>query len=473
MMPSMETYHGHVRTQLDAILLFEVCRLGLIPRIRRRLSERERLQIKSGSVYVWDEREAGLKRWTDGKSWSASRVSGSFLTYREMDGNKYESSNGNSSDTSGSSSSRKRKNSEAHGKRGSPDSEDDETNSNANDSNNNNSGGLRYKQNGLYKQSFSLTTSNNLKLHLISYYSKQDLSSSTSAPEPGKLLQPSMDERFKHIRIPLEMYPDTSNSGSNLVSAITTTPLYEVPPGYPGIMQQQQQRQQLSSPAMPSYYASLPGGGGGGTGTSVSSLQQLPPGYPPPPPMGYNQHPSQPYYPPLPSHAMPGPNSIPRQYHHPYGPPLPPPVQDTPDIQRNAGGSGGPIPLPVPVELPSNLRALLSVQSVDVKNSGRPRLPSPSWVKLSQPASDSTSSSISCSTEMTSPKDSMATPEVNDKPPSGGSSKISNATSPGSSPTMSSSSSSSNISREHGVPVGKGSLAEDRRAIWMLDRVFI
>lgn len=29
-----------------------------------------------------------MKRWTDGKSWSASRVSGSFLTYREMEGKR-------------------------------------------------------------------------------------------------------------------------------------------------------------------------------------------------------------------------------------------------------------------------------------------------------------------------------------------------------------------------------------------------
>ena len=84
----METYNGHVRTPADAIILFEACRLGLLPRVQRRLSEKERQSIKSGSVFVWDEREAGMRRWTDGKSWSASRVSGSFLTYREMEGRR-------------------------------------------------------------------------------------------------------------------------------------------------------------------------------------------------------------------------------------------------------------------------------------------------------------------------------------------------------------------------------------------------
>jgi len=84
----METYHGYVRTPADAIRLFEACRLGILPRVQRRLSEKERQSIRSGSVFVWDEREAGMRRWTDGKSWSASRVSGSFLTYREMEGKR-------------------------------------------------------------------------------------------------------------------------------------------------------------------------------------------------------------------------------------------------------------------------------------------------------------------------------------------------------------------------------------------------
>lgn len=84
----MDTYHGQVKTPQDAIVLFEACRLGILPRVQRRLSERERQQITSGSIFVWDEREAGMRRWTDGKSWSASRVSGSFLTYREMEGRR-------------------------------------------------------------------------------------------------------------------------------------------------------------------------------------------------------------------------------------------------------------------------------------------------------------------------------------------------------------------------------------------------
>ncbi|KAF5100714.1 hypothetical protein DV451_002477 [Geotrichum candidum] len=208
-MTSMESFHGHVKTQLDAIILFEACRLGLIPRIRRRLSERERLQIQSGCIYIWDEREAGMRRWTDGKSWSASRVSGSFLTYREMDTSKRIGTNVLKDEPSGGNS-KKRKNSEPHQNR------KDDGNA-SDDSQDASSPSCRYKQNGLYKQSFSLTTSTNLKLHLISYYKKEDL---------PNLVQPSNDDRLKNINLPLEMYPDTSHAGSNLMPAVTTTPLY-------------------------------------------------------------------------------------------------------------------------------------------------------------------------------------------------------------------------------------------------------
>ncbi|ODQ63370.1 hypothetical protein NADFUDRAFT_12566, partial [Nadsonia fulvescens var. elongata DSM 6958] len=158
----METYYGHIRTQLDAILLFEACRIGYLPRINRRLSERERLRIRSGSIFIWDEREASMRRWTDGKSWSASRVSGSFLIYKEMDPNHHNHStyrhNG----------------------------------SNAN---------VPYKPEGLIKQSFSITTSTDRKLHLIAYYHPSDINT-------NYLIQPSLDPKLKDIQIPLDMYPD-------------------------------------------------------------------------------------------------------------------------------------------------------------------------------------------------------------------------------------------------------------------------
>ncbi|KAK9761244.1 Global transcription regulator sge1, partial [Basidiobolus ranarum] len=41
--------------------------------------------LRSGSVYVFDEKESGIKRWTDGRLWSPSRILGNFLVYRELD----------------------------------------------------------------------------------------------------------------------------------------------------------------------------------------------------------------------------------------------------------------------------------------------------------------------------------------------------------------------------------------------------
>jgi hypothetical protein len=54
-----ETFHGYIETTQDALLIFESCRRGLLPKICRRLQERERKMIRSGSIFVFDERESG------------------------------------------------------------------------------------------------------------------------------------------------------------------------------------------------------------------------------------------------------------------------------------------------------------------------------------------------------------------------------------------------------------------------------
>lgn len=171
----METYRGYVRTPLDAIILFEACRIGILPRVQRRLSEKERQAIKSGSIFVWDEREAGMRRWTDGKSWSASRVSGSFLTYREMEGRQRSEDESNHESLT------------ANNQHNSEDSSQP-------------TDGYRYKPDGLMKQSFSVTTSTNLKLHLISYFTRSQ----------NDLIVPSEDINLKNITIPKGLYPDAS-----------------------------------------------------------------------------------------------------------------------------------------------------------------------------------------------------------------------------------------------------------------------
>lgn len=57
-----ETFHGFIETTQDVLLVFEGCRRGLLPRICRRLQEKERRMIQSGSVFVFDERESGKKK---------------------------------------------------------------------------------------------------------------------------------------------------------------------------------------------------------------------------------------------------------------------------------------------------------------------------------------------------------------------------------------------------------------------------
>ncbi|GAB7366300.1 hypothetical protein MBLNU230_g8100t1 [Neophaeotheca triangularis] len=195
----METYNGHVRTPADAIILFEACRIGLLPRVQRRLSEKERQSIKSGSVFVWDEREAGMRRWTDGKSWSASRVSGSFLTYREMEGKR----GGNNFDKTASANRDGIQGNDADSD-GSPD-------------------GYRYKVDGLMKQSFSITTNNGQHLHLISYFSR-------SAATAQGLMQPTNDPQLRHIRPEKGMYPESTVHEQSNIPAVTRGPMNS--PGY-------------------------------------------------------------------------------------------------------------------------------------------------------------------------------------------------------------------------------------------------
>jgi hypothetical protein len=177
----MATYYGQVQTPADAIMLFEACRQGFLPRVQRRLSEEERRNIKPGLVFVWDEKEAGMTRWTDGKSWSPSRVAGNFLIYHET----YPDME------------RKRDCHQRplpltrHIENGTPNcgrgSEYDQ-------------GDIPQEGNdtlyGLIKQSLSIKTSTGQHLHLIAYSARQDPNS----------LKPSNDPQLRHIILDKTLY---------------------------------------------------------------------------------------------------------------------------------------------------------------------------------------------------------------------------------------------------------------------------
>ncbi|KAI0312505.1 Gti1/Pac2 family-domain-containing protein [Amylostereum chailletii] len=67
----------HVRDARDAHVVFEAVRQGLLRPVVRRLNEIERANfIHSGALFVWEESDddLGLKRWTDGRVWSQSRM---------------------------------------------------------------------------------------------------------------------------------------------------------------------------------------------------------------------------------------------------------------------------------------------------------------------------------------------------------------------------------------------------------------
>ncbi|KAF9916681.1 hypothetical protein FBU30_001203 [Linnemannia zychae] len=178
-MSIVETFHGYIETTQDTLLIFEACRRGLLPRICRRLQEKERRIVQSGTVFVFDERESGIKRWTDGLVWSPSRILGNFLVYRELDkrnasGKKDTSpidrASRSSSGSDVESALEKNKERALVGSL---------TNS------------YRFKKNGLIKKTMSIVV-NGVSQHLISYYSKEDvlagrLRTPSSVPELASL----------------------------------------------------------------------------------------------------------------------------------------------------------------------------------------------------------------------------------------------------------------------------------------------
>ncbi|KDQ60177.1 hypothetical protein JAAARDRAFT_32550, partial [Jaapia argillacea MUCL 33604] len=81
-----------IRTARDALHVFHGVARHVLPIITRRLDADERREIKSGNIYVWEERgtnsdTAGLsmERWTDGLAWGPSRVREEFLYYTQRD----------------------------------------------------------------------------------------------------------------------------------------------------------------------------------------------------------------------------------------------------------------------------------------------------------------------------------------------------------------------------------------------------
>ncbi|KAJ2506330.1 Gluconate transport-inducing protein, partial [Coemansia sp. RSA 2052] len=171
------TYCGYIETTDDALLVFEACRLNMLQRRASRLCDSERRQISSGSVFVWDEGESGIKRWTDGKRWSPSRVNGCFLIYTELEPKSSDESTTNAEATLPASD-------------------------------------AAAKSSGLIKKALSLFTTHNSKLHLVCYYRKEDV-------DQRALPTPSRDSLLCNIDIPRSLYPDILPEMVHVLSATT------------------------------------------------------------------------------------------------------------------------------------------------------------------------------------------------------------------------------------------------------------
>ncbi|WBW71221.1 gluconate transmembrane transporter inducer Gti1 [Schizosaccharomyces osmophilus] len=79
------SFFGYVGTTLDALWLFQACQQNILPFTARRPQREERKHIiHSGNVFIFNETQSGIKRWTDGVHWSPSRVIGNFLIYRQL-----------------------------------------------------------------------------------------------------------------------------------------------------------------------------------------------------------------------------------------------------------------------------------------------------------------------------------------------------------------------------------------------------
>ncbi|CAN6661344.1 hypothetical protein TRVA0_033S00716 [Trichomonascus vanleenenianus] len=80
------TFKGYVQNTKDALVLFQAVINDQLKPVSRRPNDQERRDlIQSGNIFIFDESASGIKRWTDGVSWSPSRILGNFLVYRELD----------------------------------------------------------------------------------------------------------------------------------------------------------------------------------------------------------------------------------------------------------------------------------------------------------------------------------------------------------------------------------------------------
>jgi len=70
-----------IRSTADAHKIFSAIQQGILHMVARRLDADERLALRTGCIYAWEERGPhtettglGIERFTEGRRWSPSRV---------------------------------------------------------------------------------------------------------------------------------------------------------------------------------------------------------------------------------------------------------------------------------------------------------------------------------------------------------------------------------------------------------------
>lgn len=77
---------GCIHTLDDCKAIISLVQQGKLPRINSRSDICPNI-IGPNQIYVYIENESNIKRWTDKRRWTPSRVFGCFLMYQEMNGN--------------------------------------------------------------------------------------------------------------------------------------------------------------------------------------------------------------------------------------------------------------------------------------------------------------------------------------------------------------------------------------------------
>lgn len=258
----LPTFNGHVATTQDALILFEACLQGHFSHVPRRPHDRERSTlIRSGSIFIYEEKKSGIKRWTDGVTWSPSRILGNFLVYRELDkpfppGEKKRAMKKQQRLPSRPSEPYPRADAASFSDGGQPSSFSGYHSASAEverqligslvDS-------YGFKQDGLVKKTMSVTVQN-VTHHLVSYYHVNDVLT-------NQLRTPSQTENLQYIRPRAELFMQNFRSPIEDVEEVEGGQAaygYRVNPG--GYIQDYNTQQQYY---MPQNYPSMPQQQGG------------------------------------------------------------------------------------------------------------------------------------------------------------------------------------------------------------------